>query len=148
MSNWQFWVGITLAILAFSSETWGYTFSQRSLTQLEGVHPDLVRVAHRALELTKVDFVVIEGMRTLERQKKLYAAGASQTLRSKHLTGHAIDVAALVDGKVSWNLEHYAIIAHAFKQAAAELGVAIVWGGDWSTFIDGPHFEILPQLRD
>lgn len=118
-----------------------FRFSKRSLKALEGVHPALVAVAHRALEISPVDFVVTEGLRTLERQKELKAAGASRTLNSRHLTGHAIDVAAWV-GEIRWDWPLYTQIADAFKQAASELNVAIVWGGDWKSLRDGPHFEL------
>ncbi|KXX64031.1 M15 family metallopeptidase [Marichromatium gracile] len=120
----------------------GFRFSTRSERALAGVHDDLVRVARRALELTEVDFVVTEGRRTEARQRALVAAGASRTLRSRHLTGHALDVAAWVDGGVRWDWPLYPRIAAAFKAAAAELGVAIRWGGDWPRFRDGPHFEL------
>ncbi|MCF1183736.1 M15 family metallopeptidase [Marichromatium gracile] len=120
----------------------GLRFSKRSERALAGVHDDLVRVARRALELTEVDFVVTEGRRTEARQRVLVAAGASRTLRSRHLTGHALDVAAWVDGGVRWDWPLYPRIAAAFKAAAAELGVAIRWGGDWPRFRDGPHFEL------
>lgn len=118
-----------------------FAFSQRSRRALEGVHPDLVRVAERALELTEVDFMVIEGVRSIERQRALVAARASRTMNSRHITGHAIDVAAWVGG-VRWDWPLYPRIAEAFKGAAAELGVPIVWGGDWPRFRDGPHFEL------
>lgn len=120
----------------------GFYFSQRSKNNLKGVHPDLVRVAKRAIQLTTVDFVVTEGLRTPERQRQLKAAGASRTLNSRHITGHAIDVAALIGRDVRWDWPLYERIAKAFKAAAAELDVAIVWGGDWSSFKDGPHFEL------
>ena len=120
----------------------GYTFSKRSKKSLEGVHPDLVKVTTRALEITEVDFVVIEGMRTLERQKQLFNKGASKTMNSRHLTGHAVDLAAWVDGTVSWDWPYYAKIAKAMKQAAKELDVEISWGGDWDGFPDGPHFQL------
>jgi peptidoglycan L-alanyl-D-glutamate endopeptidase CwlK len=119
-----------------------YTFSQRSLKNLQGVHPDLVRVVHRAIELTPTDFVVTEGLRTRKRQEELVAAGASKTMNSRHLTGHAIDIAPLVAGKVRWDWPLFPPIAAAFKQAADEKGVALVWGGSWRTFRDGPHFEL------
>lgn len=118
-----------------------FAFSQRSRRALEGVHPDLVRVAERALELTEVDFMVTEGVRSIERQRALVAARASRTMNSRHITGHAIDVAAWVGG-VRWDWPLYPRIAEAFKGAAAELGVPIVWGGDWPRFRDGPHFEL------
>lgn len=119
-----------------------FKFSARSLRNLDGLHRDLVRVAHRALELSDVDFVVTEGLRTRERQRQLVAAGASRTMNSRHITGHALDVAAWVGGAVRWDWPLYDRISAAFKAAARELGVPIVWGGDWKTFKDGPHFEL------
>lgn len=119
-----------------------FRFSSRSLRNLEGVHPDLVAVAHRALQLTEVDFLVTEGLRTQEKQIELVRAGASRTTRSRHLTGHAIDVAAWVAGGVRWDWPLYEELSRAFKQAAAELNVPIVWGGDWKSFRDGPHYEL------
>lgn len=119
-----------------------FTFSKRSIKNLTDVHPDLEAVARRALEITEVDFVVIEGRRSLARQKQLVAAGASQTLNSRHLTGHAIDLAAWVGGTIRWDWPLYHKLAKAMKQAAQELQVPIVWGGDWRTFRDGPHFEL------
>ena len=119
-----------------------FRFSSRSLRNLEGVHPDLVAVAHRALQLTEVDFLVTEGLRTMEKQIELVRAGASRTTRSRHLTGHAIDVAAWVAGGVRWDWPLYEELSKAFKQAAAELKVPIVWGGDWKSFKDGPHYEL------
>lgn len=119
-----------------------FRFSSRSLRNLEGVHPDLVAVAHRALEITEIDFLVTEGLRTREKQIELVKAGASRTTRSRHLTGHAIDVAAWVAGGVRWDWPLYAEISRAFKQAAFELKIPIVWGGDWKSFRDGPHYEL------
>lgn len=119
-----------------------FSLSQRSRDKLAGVHPDLVRVVERAIELTEIDFVVTEGLRTVERQKQLVAAGASATMNSRHITGHAVDVAALVAGEVRWDWPLYAKIARAFGLAAMELGVKIVWGGSWASFKDGPHFEL------
>lgn len=119
-----------------------HTFSEKSNTKLEGVDERLVQVAHLALQLSPVDFGITEGVRTLERQKELVRAGASRTLKSKHLEGKAIDVVAYVGGKVAWDWPLYEKIAKAFKQAAAELDVNIKWGGDWVTFKDGPHFQL------
>ena len=113
-----------------------------SIERLQGVHPDLVRVVERAIDLTPVDFTVLEGLRSPERQQTLVASGASQTLNSRHITGHAVDLGAWVDNQVDWSWPLYAKIANAMKAAAKELGVAIVWGGDWRTFKDGPHFEL------
>ena len=115
---------------------------ERSLKNLEGVHPDLVKVVRRAAELNEGGFVVIEGLRTTKRQRELVAAGASRTLRSRHLTGHAIDFVPLINGEVTWKWPPFAAIAVQFKRAARELGVAISWGGDWRQFRDGPHIEL------
>jgi len=114
--------------------------SSRDMQRLAGVHPDLVRVISRAR--ASADFIVTEGLRTPERQKQLVAAGASQTMHSRHLTGHAVDVAALVDGVVRWDWPLYDRLARAVKRAAVEEEVAIIWGGDWPKFRDGPHFEL------
>lgn len=118
-----------------------FKLSKRSLTALEGVHPDLVAVVKRAIEITEVDFVVTEGCRTAARQAQLFAAGASTTMNSRHLTGHAVDLAAWV-GEIRWDWPLYTKLAAAMKAAASELGVPIVWGGDWKSFKDGPHFEL------
>lgn len=118
-----------------------FRLSLRSQQNLAGVHADLVRVVVRALEITTVDFAVIEGVRTRDRQRELVGSGASMTQNSRHLTGHAVDLAAWVGG-IRWDWPLYHKIADAMKAAAAELGVAIVWGGDWRSFPDGPHFEL------
>jgi len=119
-----------------------FAFSKRSLKNLEGVHPDLVRVVRRALELTEVDFVVVEGIRTLEKQRQYVESGASKTMNSRHLTGHAVDLIAWVDRTVNWSLIYYEKIAAAMKEAGSELGIPVEWGGDWKTFKDGPHFQL------
>lgn len=123
-----------------------FKFSKRSEGNLQGVHPDLVAVIRRALALTSVDFMVTEGARTLNRQRQLYAQGASKTMNSLHLPqgdgySHAVDLAAWVDG-VRWDWPLYYKIADAVKAAAKELNVPIEWGGDWKTFKDGPHFQL------
>lgn len=120
----------------------GFGLSARSQARMAGVHPRLVAVVREAITLTPVDFMVTEGLRTADRQAALVRAGASRTKRSRHLTGHAVDVAALVDGEVRWDWPLYPRIAAAFKAAAAQQGTAIVWGGDWTTLRDGPHFEL------
>ena len=120
----------------------GFALSTRSLKRLEGVHPRLVALAREAIALSPVDFMITEGLRTRARQAALVKAGASRTWRSRHLTGHAIDVAALVDGQVRWDWPLYPRIAAAFKAAAVRQGTALVWGGDWPTLRDGPHFEL------
>lgn len=114
----------------------------RAERSLSGVHPDLARIVRRAAEITTVDFTVTEGRRTADRQRRLVRAGASRTLNSRHLTGHAVDLAAKVDGTVRWDWPLYARLAEAMKRAAAELDLPLVWGGDWRSFRDGPHFEL------
>lgn len=120
----------------------GFQLSQRSQNNLAGVHPDLVRVVERAIQLSTVDFQVTCGLRTKAKQQELVDAGKSKTMNSRHLTGHAVDVVAIIGGRADWSWPNYLAIARAFKHAALELGVAIVWGGDWRTFKDGPHFEL------
>jgi peptidoglycan LD-endopeptidase CwlK len=119
-----------------------YRFSRRSYDRFKGVRPELIAVATLALGESAVDFGISEGLRTLERQKQLMGAGATQTLRSRHLTGHAIEVVAYVEGEVRWDWPLYAEIAAAMKHAAHELGVPIEWGGDWTSLKDGPHFQL------
>lgn len=120
----------------------GYKLGTRSLTNLEGVHPDLARVVKRAIELTTVDFTVIEGLRTVARQKELVKAGASKTMRSRHLTGHAVDLVNIEGGEAHWGRPQCQAIADAMQAAAKELGVALEWGGNWATFKDTPHFQL------
>lgn len=121
----------------------GITLNERSLRNLTGVNPDMVAIVHRAAELTPINFVVTEGLRTIQRQAELVAKGASRTMNSKHLTGRAVDVAAFPDGKLSWEFKYYKLISEAFKQAARELDIKIRWGGDWKSFVDSPHFELI-----
>lgn len=121
----------------------GVTLNERSLRNLKGVNQDMVDVVHRAAEICPVYFVVTEGLRTVQRQAELLAKGASRTMNSKHITGRAVDVAAFPNGKLSWEWKYYVVISKAFKQAAKELGVKIKWGGDWRTFKDAPHFELI-----
>ena len=119
-----------------------FKLSKRSKSRMQGVHPDLVAVVNRAIEITPIDFGVSEGLRTEERQKKLLAEGKSRTMKSRHLIGEAVDVYAWVDGGVSWDVKYYHKIADAMKEAAEDLNVQITWGGDWRTFFDGPHFQV------
>ena len=121
----------------------GFSLGQRSKDRLKGVDERLVKVVERAIELTEIDFTVLEGLRTPERQKQLVNEGFSQTLKSKHLTGHAVDLGALVNGAVSWDKEHYHTISKAMKKSAEELKINIRWGGDFKSFFDGPHFELV-----
>jgi peptidoglycan L-alanyl-D-glutamate endopeptidase CwlK len=124
-----------------------FTLSPRSRTRLKGVHPDLVRVVERAIRITPIDFMVLEGVRTLKTQREYVARGASKTMSSRHLIqecGHAcaVDLAPIVAGKVTFKWPPFYPMAAAMKQAAAELDIAVKWGGDWRTFKDGPHFEL------
>ena len=119
-----------------------FKLSEKSLQRLTGVHPELQAVVKRAIEITPVDFLVVEGLRTKERQAYLLDAGKSRTMKSYHLTGHAVDIAPIVDGKVSWEWKYFHILNEAMQQAAKELGVKLPWGGSWKTFPDGPHFQI------
>lgn len=120
----------------------GFQLNERSIKNLNGVHKDLVNVVCRAAKLSEVEFIVTEGRRTRERQAELVRSGASQTMNSRHLTGHAVDLAPVIDGQVRWDWPPFHDIAAAMKQAAKELEVVIVWGGDWETFRDGPHFQL------
>lgn len=148
-----------------------FKLSQRSLSRLEGVNEDLVSVVKWAIDITNVDFGVTEGMRTEETQAKYVAAGKSQTMKSKHLVGQAVDLVAYVDGAVSWELNVYDDVAAAVRLAAKEIGVPIRWGAAWHIpdlrewngtmeeamndyidtrraqnrrpFIDAPHFEMM-----
>ena len=148
-----------------------FRLSQRSIERLEGVNDELVRVVMRAIAITKVDFGVIEGVRSEEKQRELVAAGASQTMDSKHRTGRAVDLMAYVNGRGSWELSLYDDIAQAMRQAAIEQNIGIRWGAAWvipdiriwtgpmeaamnyyidsrrrlgkRPFIDAPHFELI-----
>ena len=147
-----------------------FKLSKRSLNNLEGVDERLVEVVQYAIEVTKVDFGVIEGLRTLDRQRQLVASGASQTMKSKHIDGKAVDLMAYIGRRASWELSLYDDIADAMKLAAIEVDVPVRWGAAWHIpdirdwdgtmqdamdnyvdlrrsqgrrpFIDGPHFEI------
>jgi peptidoglycan L-alanyl-D-glutamate endopeptidase CwlK len=146
-----------------------FTFSQKSLGELQGVHQDLVAVVNRALELTVQDFAVNDGNRTLEEQKKFLAAGTTQTLDSRHLNGHAVDLVPVINGKLKWDWNPIYKIAEAVRAAAKELSIPLRWGGAWDVaftqtddnpedtveaysarrraagkkvFLDGPHFEL------
>ncbi|MBL4595480.1 MAG: M15 family metallopeptidase [Robiginitomaculum sp.] len=119
-----------------------FVLSSRSVERLSGVHPMLQRVVHSAILDTKVDFAVLEGRRSLVRQQELFRAGASQTLRSRHLSGHAVDLGAWVSGGIRWDWPLYHKIAAAMCMAAKEHQVDLHWGGHWNSFPDGPHFEL------
>jgi len=146
-----------------------YKLGNRSLKELDGVHEDLIKVVKRAIEITAQDFSVHDGIRTLEEQKKLVERGASKTLQSRHITGHAVDLVPYINGKLRWEWEPIYIIADAVKTAALEFDIPIRWGGCWDVsftdsdetpedlvsdyitrrrsegkraFVDGPHYEL------
>ena len=119
-----------------------YRLGSKSKERLTGVHPDLVKVVNRAIQITDIDFTVLEGLRTVERQRQLVKAGASKTMNSRHITGHAVDLAPLLNGAVSWDWPLYHKRAKHVKQAAKDVGITIEWGGDWRTFKDGPHWQL------
>tara|TARA_R110000824_G_scaffold233678_2_gene422001 strand:- start:282 stop:659 length:378 start_codon:yes stop_codon:yes gene_type:complete len=116
-----------------------YHLGSKSLKKLERVHPDIVAVVKQAISISDQDFSVGEGLRSVERQKKLVATGKSTTMNSRHLTGHAVD---LFPYPLSWDWEYFYPIADAMKTAAKELKVDLEWGGDWKSFPDGPHFQL------
>lgn len=150
-----------------------FKLGEKSLKELNGVHPDLIAVVKRAIELTVQDFAIHDGIRTLAEQQQLVQAGASQTLDSRHITGHAVDLVPYINGKLRWEWEPIYKIADAVRMAAKELGTPIRWGGAWDVtltdtdespedlvldytaqrkkvgkkaFIDGPHFELPKSL--
>lgn len=133
----------------------GFILGARSLLNLRGVHPHLVQVVKLAIKLTPIDFTVLEGTRTAKRQKQLVAQGASKTMNSRHIPfpsqvtvdgkavwGHAVDIAPYVNRRISWHWPHYHELAPAIKEAAEELGIPVEWGGDWTSFVDGPHWQL------
>jgi len=148
-----------------------FKLSSRSEGRLEGINPQLIEVVKTAITLTKVDFGVTCGMRTVEEQEKLVASGASQTMKSKHLEGRAVDLVAYIGPNVTWSLNKYDELADAMAAAAKQKGVALKWGAAWTVgniadwdgsmedamntyvdvrrsqgrrpFIDAPHFEMM-----
>tara|TARA_B100000524_G_scaffold329283_1_gene214460 strand:+ start:189 stop:641 length:453 start_codon:yes stop_codon:yes gene_type:complete len=148
-----------------------YKLSTRSQERLMGIEPELKEVVYEAIKVTKIDFGVIEGLRTEEKQKQLVESGASQTMKSKHLEGRAVDLMAYIGGRGSWELNVYDEIADAMKEAAVKVDVAVRWGAAWTVtdirewegtmedamnsyidtrrsqgrrpFIDAPHFELM-----
>lgn len=119
-----------------------FRFGTRSLSNLQGVHPDLVRVMQEAITNSPYDFSITEGVRTRARQQHLYAEGASRTLNSRHLTGHAVDIAIIIDGKANWDFEKYKEVAEHIKAVAKLNDVSLIWGGEWRGLRDGPHYEL------
>lgn len=122
-----------------------FRFSGTSEARLRDVHPDLARIVRRALELSKMDFSVAEGVRSYARQKELFEAGKSRTMRSRHLTGHAVDLYPVHKSGAEFVREDFAEVADAMKRASVALGIPIEWGGDWKSFVDCPHWQ-LPTL--
>lgn len=134
-----------------------YSFSARSRRNLQGVHPDLVRICERALGLSSMDFTVVEGLRTIERQRALFAEGKSLTMNSRHLPqpggyGHAVDLYPFYEGRVQVDAHFnaYRQISVAMFAAAKELGLRITWGADWNhngrsddeRLVDSPHYQL------
>ena len=109
-----------------------YKLSTKSQERLIGVEPELKEIVYEAIKVTKVDFGVIEGLRTEEKQKQLVESGASQTMKSKHLEGRAVDLMAYIGGRGSWELSVYDEIADAMKDAAIKVDVAVRWGAAWT----------------
>jgi peptidoglycan L-alanyl-D-glutamate endopeptidase CwlK len=144
-------------------------FSSRSWNRLQGVHPDLVEVTNTALQLSSVDFGITQGLRTVEQQREYVRTGKSKTMKSRHLTGHAVDVIAYVNGKYTYEpFDLYTQIAEAFRAASVQHKVPVLWGAAWlrsldtyssasvalsdyvdtrrtegrKPFLDGPHFQL------
>lgn len=119
-----------------------YNFGNTSQSRLTGVHPDLVKVMEEAIKYSPYDFSISQGLRTLEQQQELFNAGKSQTMRSRHLSGHAVDIAVIENGKVTWEFDRYNTVASHIKAVAKEMNIPVEWGGDWLSFKDGPHFQL------
>lgn len=125
----------------------GFKLGRASREKLKGVHPDLVKVMQRAIEITPIDFRIIEGPRTVARQRHLVAIRASRTMNSRHIPGSdgfakAVDIVPLDGGKPRFDWPLYYRLAPAVKRAAKELKIPLEWGGDWKSFKDGPHFQL------
>lgn len=129
---------------ALTPQTVSKKLSERDMKRLEGVDAKLVQVVIRASEISAYSFMVVEGLRTLDTQKKYLAQGKTTTLNSRHLIGQAVDLAPVENGTIDWNNKkgQFDTVAKAMKQAAKELKVTITWGGDWRSFVDKPHFQI------
>lgn len=117
-------------------------YHARTMANLSGVHADLVKVILLALENTEVPFLVTEGLRTMKRQRELVAQGASTTLKSRHLTGHAVDIVPLVGNEVCWKTPAFTIPLDAIRKAAKTLGIDVEFGADWKSFKDHPHVQL------
>lgn len=122
-----------------------FMLSQRSISKLSGVHTDLIATVQLAITISDIDFCVIEGIRDHARQELLVAQGKSHTLNSRHLSGHAVDLAPLIASVIPWHdWEAFRKVAHAMQSASAQLGHDVIWGGNWA-MRDGPHFELSRQ---
>jgi peptidoglycan L-alanyl-D-glutamate endopeptidase CwlK len=148
-----------------------FKLSKRSKDNLKGVDDALIVTVEKAIEHTEIDFAVICGLRTVEEQEKLVQSGASQTMKSKHIDGLAVDLMAYVDGRGCWELNVYDEIAAAMQVASRYCGTQLRWGAAWHIedlasyegsmedamnayvdlrrsqgrrpFIDAPHFELM-----
>lgn len=127
-------------VASIPESTSKFKWSQRSLTAMEGINPDLRKVCDLALQLTTQDFVITEGKRTVERERQLVAEGKSQTMHSRHIGGFAVDYVDYPG--FTYDLDKCKLIADAFKKAANQLNIPIVWGGDWQHFQDSDHIEL------
>ena len=119
-----------------------FQLSDKSRQRLAGVKPELVQLVESAIATSPIDFLVVEGVRSKERQRYLFDAGKSRTMNSRHLTGDAVDLAPIIDGKVSWDWAHFHDLSDHIKTVAKSIGVAVEWGGDWVSFKDGPHWQL------
>ncbi len=119
-----------------------FTFSKRSMANLKGVHEDLTKIMVEAITTSPIDFGVSCGLRTKDEQRELVREGKSTTMNSRHLTGHAVDIYAYIDGAANWEMPNYKTIADHVKSIARKNDVALEWGGDWESFPDGPHFQL------
>ena len=124
-----------------------YRLGRRSQKNLIGVNPKLAFLVTEAILITKQDFMVLDGVRTISEQRKLVARGASKTMNSKHLSGNAVDLVAWDNGKPSWNHLLYRNIEIAMKTVADKHGIKITWGGDWKSFVDMPHWQLKKEDR-
>src|SRR5580765_2952635 len=107
-------------------------WSAASLYNLKGIHPDLRELADATLKASPRDFRIVDGLRTVAAQREKVKKGVSKTMRSRHLTGHAIDFAVLTRGEIDWyDLVGFGVVGHVFQSEAKRLGIKINWGGDW-----------------
>jgi peptidoglycan L-alanyl-D-glutamate endopeptidase CwlK len=116
--------------------------NEQSHALLDQVHPDLATVIRDAAEATSIEFVVTEGLRTLARQEALVAKGASRTLKSRHLNGHAVDLAVVVAGQLNWEFPRYTELSDIVLACARKRNIPVEWGGAWEGFRDGPHYQL------